>query len=110
MFERIDNWWSRQCGGREVLATSLPLIVLTVSVTVMVFIDRMFLLLVLRRGHGRLHARRDDPYQRAQPAHGRGAVCEYVSRCNTTAPDGLARSAPSSGHGIWVASCGWPSS
>ncbi len=39
-----DNWWTRPCGGREVLALSLPLVISTASWTVMHFADRMFLL------------------------------------------------------------------
>ena len=35
---------SRSCGGWEVLQVSLPLVVSTISTTVMIFIDRMFLL------------------------------------------------------------------
>ena len=38
------NWWTRRCGGREVLALALPLIISTGSWSVMNFIDRMFLL------------------------------------------------------------------
>ncbi|MBN2580324.1 MAG: MATE family efflux transporter [Pirellulales bacterium] len=38
------SWWSRPCGGRDVLAIALPLIVSTASWSVMNFIDRMFLL------------------------------------------------------------------
>jgi len=38
------SWWGRRCGGREVLVLALPLIVSTMSWTVMNFIDRMFLL------------------------------------------------------------------
>ncbi len=41
---RIQTWWGRRCGGREVLVLALPLIVSTMSWTVMNFIDRMFLL------------------------------------------------------------------
>jgi MATE family multidrug resistance protein len=41
---RIDNWWSRPCGGREVLALAFPLVVSTGSWSVMHFVDRMFLL------------------------------------------------------------------
>jgi MATE family multidrug resistance protein len=37
------NWWSRPCGGREVLAVALPLIVQTCFWSVMWFIDRLFL-------------------------------------------------------------------
>jgi MATE family multidrug resistance protein len=38
------DWWNRPCGGREVLRVALPLVVSTISTTVMIFIDRMFLL------------------------------------------------------------------
>ena len=38
------GWWSRPCGGREVLRMAIPLIVSTGAWTVMNFIDRMFLL------------------------------------------------------------------
>ena len=41
---RLHDWWTRPCGGREVLQVSLPLVVSTISTTVMIFIDRMFLL------------------------------------------------------------------
>src|SRR4029453_14591667 len=37
------SWWSRPCGGREVLAIALPLVVQTGVWAVMWFIDRMFL-------------------------------------------------------------------
>jgi len=37
------GWWSRPSGGREVLVVALPLILSTVSWTVMNFVDRMFL-------------------------------------------------------------------
>ena len=37
------NWWSRPCGGREVLALALPLVVQTAFWSIMWFIDRMFL-------------------------------------------------------------------
>jgi len=40
----IQYWWSRRCGGRQVLALALPLVVSTASWTVMHFVDRMFLL------------------------------------------------------------------
>ena len=43
MFEKIRCWWRRPCGGRDVLALALPLIISTMSFTVMTFIDRMFL-------------------------------------------------------------------
>src|SRR4029453_869971 len=38
------SWWSRPCGGREVLAIALPLVVQTSFWSIMWFIDRMFLL------------------------------------------------------------------
>ncbi len=38
------NWWTRRCGGREVLILALPLVISTGSWTVMNFVDRMFLL------------------------------------------------------------------
>jgi multidrug resistance protein, MATE family len=38
------GWWSRPCGGRDVLRISVPLIVSTGAWTVMNFTDRMFLL------------------------------------------------------------------
>ena len=40
----VQKWWSRPCGGRDVLAIALPLVVSTASWTVMNFADRMFLL------------------------------------------------------------------
>lgn len=41
---KLENWWSRRCGGRQVLVLALPLIISTMSWTLMSFIDRMFLL------------------------------------------------------------------
>jgi MATE family multidrug resistance protein len=38
------GWWSRPCGGREVLAIALPFVVQTGFWAVMWFIDRMFLM------------------------------------------------------------------
>ena len=38
------NWWTRPCGGRDVLRLAVPLVISTVSWTIMNFIDRMFLL------------------------------------------------------------------
>ena len=37
------NWWTRPCGGRDVVVLALPLVVSTASWTVMNFTDRMFL-------------------------------------------------------------------
>ncbi len=39
-----ESWWTRPCGGREVLALALPLVISTGSWSVMHFVDRMFLL------------------------------------------------------------------
>lgn len=38
-----STWWRRPAGGREVLQVALPLVVSTISWTVMTFVDRMFL-------------------------------------------------------------------
>lgn len=40
----VRYWWARPCGGREVLWLALPLMISTMSTTVMTFTDRMFLL------------------------------------------------------------------
>jgi len=37
------TWWRRPAGGREVLQVALPLVVSMLSVTVMTFVDRVFL-------------------------------------------------------------------
>src|SRR3954468_9025598 len=39
-----QTWWSRPCGGREVLAIALPLVVSTMFCSVQWFVDRMFLM------------------------------------------------------------------
>jgi MATE family multidrug resistance protein len=41
---RLRDGWTRPCGGREVLQISLPLVISTISTTLMIFVDRMFLL------------------------------------------------------------------
>ena len=41
--EKIHAWWRRPCGGRDVVTLALPLVISTMSFTVMTFIDRMFL-------------------------------------------------------------------
>jgi MATE family multidrug resistance protein len=41
--DRPAGWWSRECGGREVLAIALPLVVQTCFWSVMWFIDRLYL-------------------------------------------------------------------
>jgi MATE family multidrug resistance protein len=38
-----SSWWRRESGGREVLQVALPLVVSTMSWTVMTYVDRMFL-------------------------------------------------------------------
>ena len=38
-----QTWWRRPAGGREVLIVALPLVVSSLSWTVMTFVDRMFL-------------------------------------------------------------------
>jgi MATE family multidrug resistance protein len=37
------SWWHRESGGREVLQVALPMVVSTMSWTVMTYVDRMFL-------------------------------------------------------------------
>ena len=38
------HWWQRECGGREVLQIALPLVISTGCLSIMMFVDRMFLL------------------------------------------------------------------
>jgi MATE family multidrug resistance protein len=38
-----QNWWKRECGGRDVLTLALPLIISTSFTALMHFIDRLFL-------------------------------------------------------------------
>jgi len=38
-----NSWWRRPAGGREVFTVALPLVVSSLSWTVMTFVDRMFL-------------------------------------------------------------------
>src|SRR5262245_6824853 len=38
-----EGWWRRPAGGREVLIVAFPLVLSTMSWTVLTFIDRMFL-------------------------------------------------------------------
>jgi MATE family multidrug resistance protein len=44
VLQKIQGWWKRPAGGREVVAMALPLVVSTSLTTVMYFTDRMFLL------------------------------------------------------------------
>ncbi len=37
------DWWTRKCGGRDVLQIAIPLVVSTMSYTIMQFCDRLFL-------------------------------------------------------------------
>ena len=39
-----NNWWKRECGGRDLLSVALPLFISTGSLSIMLFADRMFLL------------------------------------------------------------------
>lgn len=41
--ENSETWWSRPSGGREVLRVAAPLVVSSLSWTVMTFVDRMML-------------------------------------------------------------------
>lgn len=43
MDKSAENWWTRACGGREVVALAWPLVISTMSFTLMHFCDRMFL-------------------------------------------------------------------
>jgi multidrug resistance protein, MATE family len=43
MMQNIQKWWQRPAGGREVLLISLPLVISSLSWTVMTFVDRIFL-------------------------------------------------------------------
>ena len=43
MFQKIKTWWHLPAGGREVLQVSIPLVISSLSWTVMSFIDRVFL-------------------------------------------------------------------
>lgn len=38
-----ETWWNRACGGREVIALALPLMISTLSYSLMQFCDRVFL-------------------------------------------------------------------
>ena len=39
----MTSWWSRPCGGRDVIRVALPLVVSMMSLSVMHFCDRLFL-------------------------------------------------------------------
>lgn len=41
--ENCENWWLRSGGGRELLCVAAPLVISSLSWTVMTFVDRMFL-------------------------------------------------------------------
>ena len=40
---RLENWWTRRCGGGEVLRIALPLVISTGFFSLLLFVDRMFL-------------------------------------------------------------------
>ena len=44
MQDENKNWWTRECGGREVLNIALPLVISTGFFSLTLFVDRMFLL------------------------------------------------------------------
>jgi multidrug resistance protein, MATE family len=41
---REASWWHRRCGGRDVLRLAMPLVLSSLSWTLLTFIDRMFLM------------------------------------------------------------------
>ncbi|MEM7455444.1 MAG: MATE family efflux transporter [Planctomycetota bacterium] len=41
--QESGNWWTRKCGGRDVLVLAFPLVISTMSFVVMQFCDRLFL-------------------------------------------------------------------
>ena len=43
LLKKAAAWWSGPAGAREVLRMAVPLIVSTASLTIMMFVDRMFL-------------------------------------------------------------------
>jgi len=43
MLQHVETWWRRPAGMRKVLVLALPLIVSTLSWTLMNFTDRVFL-------------------------------------------------------------------
>lgn len=43
MLERLSKWWQRPAGGKEVMVVALPMVISSLSWTVMTFVDRMFL-------------------------------------------------------------------
>ena len=38
-----ESWWERECGARDVLRIAIPLVISTMSYTIMQFFDRLFL-------------------------------------------------------------------
>lgn len=44
MADSDGTWWSRPCGGREVLVIALPLVISTGAWSLQLFVDRMFLM------------------------------------------------------------------
>lgn len=43
MLKQVESWWRRPAGLREVLSLAMPLVVSTLSWTLMIFTDRVFL-------------------------------------------------------------------
>jgi MATE family multidrug resistance protein len=43
MMQRVKRWWRRPAGAKEVLQISFPLVISSLSWTVMTFVDRIFL-------------------------------------------------------------------
>ncbi len=43
MLNYLNYWWNRRCGARQVLQIAIPLVVSTMSYSVMQFCDRLFL-------------------------------------------------------------------
>ncbi len=39
----LAHWWTRVSGGREVLRIAMPLVISSLSLTIMTFVDRLFL-------------------------------------------------------------------
>ncbi|MCA9224247.1 MAG: hypothetical protein KDA47_01485, partial [Planctomycetales bacterium] len=43
MADEQTSWWTRPCGGRDVLRVALPLVISTGFFSLMLFVDRLFL-------------------------------------------------------------------
>ena len=104
-FRKLHRWWHRPCGGREVLALAGPLVISTMSFTVMTFIDRMFLThCSLDAVAAAMPAAMLQVHHHQFPAGG-GNLCQHVCGENATAqPRGRGRWDRSSGRGSGSAS------